>query len=271
MERPLLLALAVGLLQGVFEWLPVSSEANVTLFLVLGTGVDPAVAVRFALFLHAGTAIAAATYYRADLGELLAGIRDWRPSSAFDDGTAELSFFAVATLASAVVGAVAYRLMTGFVTDLTGGALVAGIGALLVATGLIQRVGGAHLGRRRRPTLAAALIVGALQGLAVLPGVSRSGTTVGGLLLGGYEEVVAFRLSFLLSIPAALGAGALVLLDGGFPAIAPTAALVALLVSAVVGYATIDALLRLVRRVPFWAVAVGLGTLAVVGGLVAAA
>jgi undecaprenyl-diphosphatase len=71
-----------------------------------------------------------------------------------------------------------------------------------------------------------------------------------------------------LSIPAAFGAGALVLLTEGLPGITPAAAAVALTVSALVGYLTIDALLRVVERVAFWGICVGLGGLAVAGGVV---
>jgi len=93
--------------------------------------------------------------------------------------------------------------------------------------------------------------------------------TTGALLLRGYEGAEAFRLSFLLSIPAALGAATLVVLDtGGLPSISPSAAVVALVTSAVVGYLTIDALMRLVERVSFWAICTGLGAIATLGGLV---
>lgn len=265
MDRALLVAVVAGVLQGVFEWLPVSSEGNVALYLVVVEGADPALAVQLSLFLHAGTGLAAAVYYRSELRGLAA--------EALGEGTGAehvLSFLVVATLASAAVGAVVYLLVVEFVTDLAGGAFVAMVGALLVGTGLVQRVGAGWVPARTTPSLADALLVGALQGCALLPGVSRSGVTVGALLLRGHDGPRSFRLSFLLSIPAAFGAGALVLVDTGLPGVAPTVAAVALVVSAVVGYATMDALLRVVRRVSFWAVAVGLGLLAVVGGLAAA-
>jgi undecaprenyl-diphosphatase len=266
MDRALLVAVVVGVLQGIFEWLPISSEGNVALYLVVVEGADPALAVQLSLFLHAGTGLAAAAYYRADLRALAAQARP----NATEAECATLSFLVVATLASAAVGIVAYRLVVGLVTELAGGAFVAIVGALLVGTGLVQRVGAGWVPTRTTPSLADALLVGALQGTALLPGVSRSGVTVGALLLRGHDGPRSFRLSFLLSIPASFGAGALVLVDTGLPGVTPTVAAVAVLVSAAVGYATIDALLRVVRRVAFWAVAVGLGLLAVGGGIAAA-
>ena len=270
-----LLAFLLGVLQGVFEWLPISSEGNVALALT-ALGRNPESSVQLALFLHLGTAMAATVYYRRSIVEVLATLPDWRPRTAFERGTAESSFLAIATIASGVVGVIGYALLEEAVSTLSGGAFVALIGFLLIVTGVLQRTAGdgesdgdaaGAVATTRRPTAFDAVLVGALQGLAVLPGVSRSGTTTSALLLRRYEGEHAFRLSFLLSIPAALGAGLLVALDsGGVPSVSPASGAIALATAAVVGYATIDLLMRVVRRVAFWGVCVGLGALAVVGG-----
>ena len=270
-----LLAFLLGVLQGVFEWLPISSEGNVALALT-ALGRNPESSVQLALFLHLGTAMAATVYYRRSIVEVLATLPDWRPRTAFERGTAESSFLAIATIASGVVGVIGYALLEEAVSTLSGGAFVALIGFLLIVTGVLQRTAGdgesdgdaaGAVTTTRRPTAFDAVLVGALQGLAVLPGVSRSGTTTSALLLRRYEGEHAFRLSFLLSIPAALGAGLLVALDsGGVPSVSPASGAIALATAAVVGYATIDLLMRVVRRVAFWGICVGLGTLAVVGG-----
>jgi undecaprenyl-diphosphatase len=268
MVTDLVVALVAGLVQGVFEWLPISSEGNVAIALA-AMGRDPAGAVQFALFLHAGTAVSASAYYRSELVDLLGALPTVTTGPDADGTDRTLVFLVVATLTSGVVGGVAYLGLEAVVSELAGGAFVAAIGALLVATGFLQRYAdGVALGDRADPDLTDAAIVGALQGLAILPGVSRSGTTVSALLLRGHDGASAFRLSFLLSIPAALGAGVLAIADaGGMPAVAPWPAVVALIVAALVGYLTIDALLRVVQRVAFWGVCVGLGGLAVVGGL----
>ncbi|WP_135824580.1 undecaprenyl-diphosphate phosphatase [Halorussus ruber] len=289
MNRSALIAVVAGALQGVFEWLPISSEGNITVFLT-ALGSSPEAAVQFSLFLHAGTALSATVYYRDELREVLGALPTWRPRSAFDPGepaapsggsaasnstgrprTASerptLSFLGVATLASGVVGIAAYETLDHVVSALTGGAFVALVGVLLVLTGVLQRVADDfEFGGRESPDLIDAVLVGALQGLAILPGVSRSGTTASALLFRGHDGPSSFRLSFLLSIPAALGAGVLVLLDTGIPSVAPTEAALALGTAAVVGYLTIDALMRVVERVPFWGVCIGLGALAMVGG-----
>jgi undecaprenyl-diphosphatase len=263
-----LIAVLLGVVQGVLEWIPVSSEGGVAIVVTGITGATPAVATRFALFLHAGTALSALAYYRGEVAGLLRTLPDWRPRTAFDRDSADLSFVVLATVATAVTGIPAYLLLDALVSDLTGGAFLALVGGLLVLTGLLQRFATVvSLEARARPDWFDALLVGGLQGLAILPGVSRSGTTVSALLLRGHEGESSLRLSFLLSIPAALAANVLVLVDDGVPAISPAAALLALAVSAVVGYLTVGALVALVRRVPFWAVCVGFGTLGVAGGV----
>lgn len=264
--REWLVAVVLGIVQGVLEWLPVSSEGAVAI-LLSGMGASGAAAARYALFLHAGTAVAAAAFYRAELRTLLARLPAWRPRQAFEADLADLTFFAVATAVSVVVGLAGYVALAEVADEATGGVVVAAIGALLLVTGVFMRLAERRAtGRRTDPGLLDALLVGVLQGVAVLPGVSRSGTTVSALLLRGHDGPEALRLSFVLSIPAALGAGVLVVLDDGLVDVTPASALVALAVSGAVGYASIGALVGIVRRVSFWKVCVGFGALAVVGG-----
>ena len=265
----LLFAVLIGIVQGVVEWLPISSQGNVSIVVTLVSDIDPAVAVDLALFVQLGTILSASTYYRDDIVAALASAPGWRPRAAFSDRNAETTFIVLASAATGVVGIPLYLTLREAVSGLAGGLFIAVIGALLIGTGLLQRVSKAvELQLKQTPTLFDTLLVGALQGLTILPGISRSGTTVSALLLRGYEGPASLRLSFLLSIPASLGAAILVVVSGGgLPGISPTIALVALATSAVVGYLSIDALMRVVARVPFWLVCIGLGGLAVVGGL----
>jgi undecaprenyl-diphosphatase len=256
----------LGLVQGIFEWLPISSEGNVAIALrALGRSADDAVG--YALFLHVGTAVSATAYYRDEFADALAGVTDWRPGSAFDEH-ATVSYIVLAMAVSGVVGIVAYTALEAVVSELAGGAFVALVGVLLVLTGLLQRYASADVAASKAdPDAVDAVFVGAMQGLAILPGVSRSGTTASALLFRGHDGESAFRLSFLLSVPAALAAGALEVVEsGGIPGTDPGATVAALVVAAVVGYLTIDALMRVVERVSFWLVCVGLGSLAIVGG-----
>ncbi len=260
----LLIALLVGILQGIFEWLPISSEGNLTILLT-ALGSAPEQAVRYSLFLHLGTATAATAYFRNEIQELIRtmpGIgTDWWENTEF-------WFLGIGTVVSGVVGVAAYAIMIEAVSKLEGALLVVLIGFLLIITGLFQRLSSPDPTKANRDlSLWDAILVGLGQGVSVLPGVSRSGTTVGILLLRGYPGPVSFRLSFLLSIPAALGAGVLVLTEsGGFGGISVMEGAISLLASGFVGYLTIDVLMRLVERISFWLICVVLGGLAVVGG-----
>jgi len=267
MDRAVVIALLAGVLQGIFEWLPISSEGNLTVLLAW-LGESPAEAVAFALFLHLGTALSATVYYRKEIGTELQTLRTWRPHNSRSDAYAQTTFLGVATLVTGVVGIGAYAVLGTVVSALTGGAVVIGIGVLLVLTGLFQRLSaGADRTLHRPPRAIDGVLVGIAQGLAILPGISRSGMTTGVLLLRGYDGPTSFRLSFLLSIPAAVGGGLLAAVDTGLAGLTAVGGVVALVSAAVVGYVSIDALMRLVERVPFWGVCLGLGGLAVGGGL----
>ncbi|WP_251344420.1 undecaprenyl-diphosphate phosphatase [Haloplanus halophilus] len=267
MDRSVLVAIAAGVLQGIFEWLPISSEGNITIVLAW-LGESPQQAVAFALFLHLGTALSATAYYRHEIATELATIRTWRPEVARQEAYAKTTFLAVATLVSGGVGLSAYLLLSELVSALTGGAIVIVIGVLLLLTGVFQRLSTTvEDTSQKTPTLWDAVLVGIAQGLAILPGISRSGSTTGVLLLRGYEAPTSFRLSFLLSIPAALGGGFLAAFDTGLASLTLVSGTIALVTAAVVGYLTIDALMRVVNRVSFWAVCLGLGGLAILGGI----
>jgi undecaprenyl-diphosphatase len=263
----LLVAVLAGIVQGIVEWLPVSSQGNLAVVLT-AVGTDPEVALQLALFLQVGTALSATAYYREEILTTVRTAPGWRLDTAYNTENALTSYVVVACLATGLVGIPLYILAVDIASELTGGVFVALVGVLLVLTGVVQLTSGSvSMGGRELPTLADSLLVGAVQGVAVLPGISRSGVTTSALLFRSYDPPVAFRLSFLLSIPASLGAATLTVAGaGGLPGISPTAALVALVVSALVGYAAIALIVRVVDRIPFWQVCFGLGGLAILGG-----
>ncbi|WP_440765000.1 undecaprenyl-diphosphate phosphatase [Natronorubrum sp. DTA7] len=265
--RELLVAILSGIVQGVVEWLPISSTGNLSLFLT-AVGTEPELALQLALFLQAGTTLSAALYYRETIRDALEAAPGWRPRTAFEGSNAETTFVVVACAMTGLVGIPLYLLLIDVAGDLTGGAFVAFIGVLLVVTGALQQASeSVGLGKRRNPNLFDAILVGVLQGISILPGVSRSGATASALLFRGHDGTSAFRLSFLLSIPAGIGAGMLIVLDtGGVPTPTPSLAVVALATSAVVGYVAIGALMRIVDAVEFATVCFGLGVLCIVGG-----
>ncbi|MDY7081060.1 MAG: undecaprenyl-diphosphate phosphatase, partial [Halobacteria archaeon] len=128
MDISVVIAVAIGLIQGIFEWLPVSSEGNISLFLTLFTDVPPESAVELSLFLHAGTAVSATAYYRGELVELASRLGEWKPGFDGENEDANISFLIVATFVSVAVGGVAYTTLKGLASEVAGGTFVAIIG-----------------------------------------------------------------------------------------------------------------------------------------------
>ena len=281
MDERLGQALLLGAVQGVTEWLPISSEGVLTLLQLHLFGKGVAESIAYALWLHLGTLLAVVAYFRRELVALLRALPRWarRRAACPPRERALLDFLALSTLATGAVGAPLLTLSLR--VELWGAAATALIGLLLIATGLLQRAApragkAGKAGRRalEEVTIWDAGIVGALQGLAALPGVSRSGVTIAGLLLRGFSETDALRLSFLMSLPVIAGAQVVVELlklvrlgPEGARALWGAEALLGLGASAALGWLTIAALMRLARRWPFWAVAVALGVLSLASAL----
>nr|EGQ40986.1 MAG: uncharacterized bacitracin resistance protein [Candidatus Nanosalinarum sp. J07AB56] len=170
-----------------------------------------------------------------------------------------LGFLVVATLVTGVVGGGVYAL--GFDVLSSSQRLLSGVtGLALVFTGVLDFYGSG--GGRRIPDWSDSVLFGVLQGLAALPGISRSGSTVFGLLLRDFEASRAFHLSFLASIPAVLGANLGLQLLEGFPDVSILSASAGVISSFVAGYASIDVLLDAAERFPMYVVAFALGALA---------
>lgn len=237
-------AALLGLIQGLAEWLPVSSEGVVTAVYSLAFGADLPDAVNFSLWLHLGTALAALAALRADALAILRDIarRPTAPSPI-------TAFLILATLVSAPIG---FLLLIGLFqfSDRIGAAAMTAVGILMLATGLIL-LRSQTSGTRTRADLRwpDAILTGIAQGLAALPGLSRSGLTIAALLSRNLDRREALTLSFLLSVPASAGAGLYAAITAGL--YASPEALVALVVSALTGFATIKALMAVARRLNF--------------------
>jgi undecaprenyl-diphosphatase len=221
-------------------------------------------AVYYAIWLHIGSLFAVALFYRGDILKLLANlptyVRDFRHPSAYNRLT---TFLIIATFATALVGAP--LLVFGLTKlQLTGSYAIAFIGALLIGTGLLQLHARQRVGKRNRSlSLTDAIIVGLLQGVAILPGFSRSGLTVSALLLRRYSAEDALNLSFLMYIPAVIGAeiGLSLIKSGSYFTVY---ALVAIVVSFFFALLTISTLLKVAERINFGYFCILIGCLALV-------
>ena len=236
---------AAGVLQRLLEWLPVSSEGNLALIIhaTLGIQAEP---LALAIVLHLGTSISALLYLRKDLTALL--------QDAAQRGL--LAKLAAATILSGLVGALVY---TWLHTSLqVGESLLALTGGALILSGLLQRAALREEAGSRELDWIDVVALGLAQGLSVIPGLSRSGTTTSLLLIRGHQPQEALKTSFLLSIPLGIAAATGLALLGHHT---PTPlSLVAALSALASGYLSIGFMLRLAGRLPFWAVCLALGS-----------
>lgn len=272
-------ALLLGAVQGAAEWLPISSEGVLTLLQLHVLQKPLAESVAFAIWLHLGTLLAAVGYFRRELLQFLRVLPRWISPRRRDRMSVIdrklLDFLGIATALTGLVGAPLLALSLSLDVLNRWGTVM--IGALLIGTGLIQLAAPRlRLGERTTQQLSVrdALWVGLAQGFAALPGLSRSGLTISVLLLRGFRETEALRLSFLMSIPVIFAAQFLLKLweflrSNGEPLMSTgaLAGAVGVLSAALVGWLTISALLTLARRLPFGAFAIGLGVLSVLAAL----
>lgn len=241
-------AVVLGILQGVGEFLPISSSAHLLIapWLFGWQEGSPQEKLVFDVALHLGTTIAVISYFRHDLWQLLRALL--RPTNPHPDDRR----MAWMILLACIPGAAAGALFEDVIEENIRTRIVL-IAVLLMVMGGILFLAD-HFGRRKRPMTSLRILegflIGCAQALALIPGVSRSGATItAGLLLGLTREAAA-RFSFLLSTPITLGATLwtfrhLVKTPPGSDSLLVLA--VGVVTSGVVGYLSIAFLLRYLR------------------------
>jgi len=261
-------AVALGLIQGLTEFLPISSSAHLRIFPELFGWGDPGAA--FTAVIQIGTELAVLIYFRKDI---------WRIASAW-----VRSLYQPA-LRGSVDSRMGWYIILGSTPIVILGVLLKDIieqdfrslwviGTTLIVLGIILGIAD-RVGKSDRAinqmSLKHAIYLGIAQAAALVPGVSRSGATISMGRFLGYDREAATRFAFLLAIPAVVGAGIFELkeIPGGENAYGPGPTLIATVVSFIVGYAAIAWLLRYVSTksyLPFviYRVALGAFTLTMV-------
>lgn len=249
-------AVIAGFLQGVVEWLPVSSKTIITIYFSL-IGLKVQNAYSLGLIANFGSFFAALYYFRREVAGVLRALAH---PFASDPYSKLLRFLFVATIFTGVVGIPLYVAVRHTFTAVGGSIAMGIIGVLLIGTGLMARRKEQLMAQQpetkpepKDPTPGAAIVTGAMQGLAALPGISRSGMTITPLLWMGFDGDEAIRLSFMLDVLALVGAGIVPVVIGhggsqAITALGTTATIVMLVVACVVSFAAISAVLGLARR-----------------------
>jgi len=246
-------ALVLGVVEGITEFLPVSSTGHLTIVEKLfGLSIDDRGVTAFTAVIQVGAIIASIVYFRADIVRLAgAWFRGLVNAEARRHRDWKMAWLVIAgSIPIGIVGLLFSDLITGPLRSLW--FVVGGLVVWSVVMVLAER-----LSRQDRSekdlTLVDALVVGVVQCLALVPGVSRSGATISAGLLRNLDRVSATRLAFFLAIPALTAAGvyeAVGSADDIATSVGWGPTLVATVVSFVVGFASIAWLLRIVARFP---------------------
>lgn len=235
-------AALLGLLQGLGEFLPISSSGHLLLGrMLLGLTIDESPAYKMLdILLHVGTLIPVIIVFWKDWWAIL--------KNPFKSKTLLLLF--IASMPTLVVKFI----FDDFIDSCDTGWFL-GVSFLMTAVFLLvaEYVSGKNQHKTDKPGFFHAIVMGCMQGIALLPGVSRSGSTLAGGLLSGLDRKNAAKFSFMMSAPAIAGA---LLLEGkdaiengwiNHLAVIPT--IVGVIVAAVVGYLTIRFMLKLITKV----------------------
>lgn len=235
-------AALLGLLQGLGEFLPISSSGHLLLGrMVMGLTIDESPAYKMLdILLHVGTLIPVLIVFWKDWWSIL--------KNPFKSKTLLLLF--IASLPTLVVKVI----FDDFIDSCDTGWFL-GVSFLMTAVFLLlaEYISSRKISKREKPSFLQAIVMGCMQGLALLPGVSRSGSTMAGGLFSGLDRKAAAKFSFMMSAPAIAGAllleGKEAVENGWFSDLALVPTLVGVAVAGVTGYLAIRFMLKLVTRV----------------------
>jgi undecaprenyl-diphosphatase len=252
----------VALIQGLVEWLPISSEGQVVLFVYNIGSVPQGEIVSLVAWLHLGTALAVLARYPRVILEILT----LKNRTLF-------RLLLIATISTALTAIPMYLFLKESLLVIHGEILNIIVGGLLLVTAIALYIPSRETADSSIQTdelgVRAATSTGLIQGIAVLPGLSRSGVTISALLMQRVDRETALRFSFLMSVPAVIGILIVEVLTGN--TIPPSIGLVDFLLMEfivfITGLLSMETLLRVARRVSFWKLCLILALVAISFGV----
>lgn len=200
--------MVLGIVQGLTEFLPVSSSGHLELAKwIMQDDSLAAESMLMTVTLHAATALATLVVFRKDVGEILSDLFKF----SWNEGTRFAVLIIVSMIPAAVVGVVFDDLLTALFDH-----QIALVAYMLILTGLLLFLADRAKSTEKKVGWTEAIIVGISQAIAILPGISRSGATISTSVLLGVDRERAARFSFLMVVPLILGKMAKDLMDGEF-------------------------------------------------------
>jgi len=254
-------AVVLGTIQGLTEFLPISSSGHLVISQHL-FGLKES-ALLFDISVHIGTLMAVIIYFRKDLRAIIDSVvrcirlllkGEASLTDVYEDSYIKLTvFIVIGSIPTAILGLGIYK-----VSDKLFSSVVI-VGSMLVVTGILLFMTGFLLWsttwiHKKGVTISQfsikkSIIVGLIQGVAIIPGISRSGATIAAGLFLGLDKETAAKYSFLLSIPAILGAGMLIFRDiHVYTALPVKIMLIGFITSGIVGYCSLRFLVRIVEK-----------------------
>jgi undecaprenyl-diphosphatase len=253
----------LAILQGLFEWLPISSSGQVVIFSINVLGISPENAFTISIWLHLGTALAVLVKMRKEYFNIVKTVI-FKKERYGEKDVKLRNWLIYATLATAVTALPLYFLLRFFILNAfsatSGDIVTLIISGLLIITGLVLFFLKKSFGNKTiedqsfKKIRKDSSISGLIQGIAILPGISRSGFTVSTILFEKYDQDQSLNLSFLMSAPVVIAnIGVDVLFGGGsvFGTLDILTILITTAISFVIGYLTMGGLLKIARKINF--------------------
>ena len=199
-------AILIGIIQGLTEFLPVSSSGHIELSkAILGTNIEGEENVLFTVVLHAATALSTIIIFRKEIIQIFKGlfIFTWNDEFKFS-----LKII-ISMFPAAIVGVVFKDEIDAFFTG-----KIMLVGFMLLVTGLVLFLADKAKNTKKDVGVLESVLIGIAQAIAILPGISRSGATIGTSVLLGVDRMKAAKFSFLMVVPLIFGKMAKLILDG---------------------------------------------------------
>jgi undecaprenyl-diphosphatase len=202
----------LGIVQGIVEWLPISSEGVLVLLQVnlFKSELNLTSLINYALFLHLGTFFAALIYFRKEVKDLFKNLLNYKNT----ERKKVLNFYIISTIITGIVGGFILKFLK-YLEMLSAKWVILIIGLALLVTAFLQFKNKTkkHYKQENDLKTTDSVILGVLQGFSIIPGLSRSGLTVSGFLLRKFSDTTALKLSFIMSLPVVLAGNIFLNLD----------------------------------------------------------
>jgi undecaprenyl-diphosphatase len=228
----------LAVVQGLTEWLPISSSGHLVIT-QKALGLD--LPLIYSIMLHVGTLIVVLTVFHKDVTDIIKALvkRDFKTKEG------KLALYIIAgSIPTAIVGFTFHDFLESLFSNLPA------VGTALLATGIILFLSEKRTGNKKM-NLTDSIIIGTAQAISIIPGVSRSGTTISTALMRKIDKKTAFKYSFLLSAPAIAGAALFEAKELTLTNIDSVPLLLGTVVSMIVGYASLKLLQKIVMNEKF--------------------